>query len=159
MIKRLQCLILVLLLTGCESVDADYRVKFVQDGDSMIVCCERNNSFTIRLKDIDAPEREQPFAKKSREFMQELVMNKPIRLIGDKRDQYGRMLVDLVVDGQSVNELMISEGMAWRWRYSKSKKLKELEESAREAKKGLWALPESQRVEPWEWRKEQKRKD
>ena len=159
MIKRLQCLILVLLLTGCESVDADYRVKFVQDGDSMIVCCERNNSFTIRLKDIDAPEREQPFAKKSREFMQELVMNKPIRLIGDKRDQYGRMLVDLVVDGQSVNELMISEGMAWRWRYSKSKKLKELEESAREAKKGLWALPESQRVEPWEWRKQQKRKD
>lgn len=159
MIKRLQCLILVLLLTGCESVDADYRVKFVQDGDSMIVCCERNNSFTIRLKDIDAPEREQPFAKKSREFMQELVMNKPIRLIGDKRDQYGRMLVDLVVDGQSVNELMVSEGMAWRWRYSKSKKLKELEESAREAKKGLWALPESQRVEPWEWRKQQKRKD
>ncbi|MBD3653155.1 thermonuclease family protein [Kangiella sp.] len=159
MIKRLQCLILVLLLTGCESVDADYRVKFVQDGDSMIVCCERNNSFTIRLKDIDAPEREQPFAKKSREFMQELVMNKPIRLIGDKRDQYGRMLVDLVVDGQSVNELMVSEGMAWRWRYSKSKKLKELEESAREARKGLWALPESQRVEPWEWRKQQKRKD
>lgn len=123
----------------------------------MIICCEQGNSFTVRLKDIDAPEREQPFASDSRDYLKQLVMDKPIRLIGDKRDKYGRLLVDLVVDGQSINEVMIGEGMAWRWRYSKSKKLKQLEETAREAKKGIWALPESQRIEPWEWRKQQAR--
>lgn len=123
----------------------------------MIVCCEQGNGFTIRLKDIDAPERDQPYSKKSRDFMQQLVMNKPIRLIGDKRDQYGRLLVDLMVDGESVNEIMISEGMAWRWRYSKNKKLKRLEDEAKEQQKGLWSLPEHQRIEPWEWRKQQKR--
>lgn len=123
----------------------------------MIICCERGNSFTVRLKDIDAPERAQPFASDSRDYLIKMVMDKPIKLIGDKRDKYGRLLVDVVVDGQSINEVMIAEGMAWRWRYSKSKKLKQLEESAREAKRGIWALPESQRIEPWEWRKQQAR--
>lgn len=123
----------------------------------MIVCCDKGNSFTIRLKDIDAPEREQPFASDSRDYLEGMVMDKPIKLIGDKRDKYGRLLVDIMVDGQSINETMIAEGMAWRWRYSKSKKLKQLEETARDAKKGIWALPESQRIEPWEWRKQHKR--
>ena len=157
MLKQLQCLVLIFLLTGCESAEAEYRVEFVQDGDSMVICCERGNGFTIRLRDIDAPERAQPHAQESREYLQKLVMNKPIQLLGDKRDKYGRLLVDVIVNGQSVNEIMIGEGMAWRWRYSKSKKLKELEETARQAKKGLWALPESQRIEPWEWRKQHKR--
>lgn len=157
MLKQLQCLVLIFLLTGCESAEAEYRVKFVQDGDSMVICCERGNGFTIRLRDIDAPERAQPHEQESREYLQKLVMNKPIQLLGDKRDKYGRLLVDVIVNGQSVNEIMIGEGMAWRWRYSKSKKLKELEETARQANKGLWALPESQRIEPWEWRKQHKR--
>ncbi|WP_417445666.1 thermonuclease family protein [Kangiella sp.] len=158
MIKRLFCLVLIFLLTGCDTVGAEYRVKFVQDGDSMIICCERGNGFTIRLKDIDAPERDQPYAQRSRAYMQELVMDKPVKLIGDKRDKYGRLLVDLIVDGESVNEIMISEGMAWRWRYSKSKKLKELENIAREQEKGLWSLPENERMEPWEWRKKHMRR-
>lgn len=158
MIKRLFCLMLIFLLTGCDTVGAEYRVKFVQDGDSMVICCERGNGFTIRLKDIDAPERDQPYAQKSRAYMQELVMDKPVKLIGDKRDKYGRLLVDLMVDGESVNEIMISEGMAWRWRYSKSKKLKELEDIAREQEKGLWSLPENQRMEPWKWRKKHMRR-
>ncbi|AUD79893.1 nuclease [Kangiella profundi] len=157
MIRQLQCLMLVFLLSGCEPAEAEYRVKFVQDGDSMIVCCEKGNSFTIRLKDIDAPERDQPFASDSRDYLKEMVMDKPIKLIGDKRDKYGRLLVDIMVDGQSINEIMIAEGMAWRWRYSKSKKMKLLEETARDAKKGIWALPESQRIEPWEWRKQRAR--
>lgn len=123
----------------------------------MIVCCDKGNSFTIRLKDIDAPEREQPFASDSRDYLKEMVMDKSIKLIGDKRDKYGRLLVDIMVDGQSVNEIMIAEGMAWRWRHSKSKKMKLLEETARDAKKGIWALPESQRIEPWEWRKQRAR--
>lgn len=158
MVKRLLCLVLLFLLTGCESVGAEYRVKFVQDGDSMIICCQEGNSFTIRLKDIDAPERDQPYATKSREYLQDLVMGQPVELIGDKRDQYGRLLVDLIVDGQSINEIMITEGMAWRWRYSKNKRLKLLEDTAREQQKGLWSLPENQRMEPWEWRRKYMRR-
>ncbi len=30
------------------------------------------------------------------------------------------------------------------------------EDEAREAKRGLWALPLEERVPPWEWRKEQR---
>lgn len=158
MIKRLFCLMLIFLLTGCDKVRAEYQVKFVQDGDSMIICCEQGNSFTIRLKDVDAPERDQPYAQRSRNYMQELVMDKPVELIGDQRDKYGRLLVDLIVDGRSVNEIMVTEGMAWRWRYSKSKKLKELEDIARKQQKGLWSLPENLRMEPWEWRKKNMRR-
>nr|WP_235661078.1 excalibur calcium-binding domain-containing protein [Candidatus Hamiltonella defensa] len=37
--------------------------------------------------------------------------------------------------------------------YSRDPRLLAFETQAREEKKGLWALPESQRVPPWEWRK------
>ena len=58
----------------------------------------------------------------------------------------------LLPDG-NVNQELVKQG--WCWRYRKyapgDTVLKELENEAREARKGLWADP--QPMPPWEWRK------
>ncbi|MRX27904.1 thermonuclease family protein [Kangiella sp. HZ709] len=149
-----------LILTACEtSVSNDYRLKYVQDGDSAVLCCdEKGKQFTVRLKDIDAPEKHQPFAKESKNHLKQLIDNEPLFLIGKKKDRYGRRLVDIIVNETSVNTEMIKTGHAWLWRYSDNLKLQWLQKQAKKNKRGLWALPESQRIEPWNWRKKNPRK-
>ena len=44
--------------------------------------------------------------------------------------------------------------MAWVYRqYLKDKTLLQDEQEAREARRGLWSLPSTEQVPPWEWRK------
>jgi endonuclease YncB( thermonuclease family) len=55
------------------------------------------------------------------------------------------------------NAEMIKRGMAWFDSASAPDNLLDwYQDEAREAKKGLWALPLDERVPPWEWRKEQR---
>jgi hypothetical protein len=60
----------------------------------------------------------------------------------------------LLPDGTNVNHTLVKDG--WCWRYRKyaplDTDLEQLEKSAREARKGLWA--DAQPVSPWERRKE-----
>jgi endonuclease YncB( thermonuclease family) len=52
---------------------------------------------------------------------------------------------------------MVKRGMAWFDSVSAPDNLLVLfEEGARDAKRGLWALPMEDRVPPAEWRKEQR---
>lgn len=158
--KLCSLLIFACLLSACQPVASnDYQLKHTQDGDSVILCCDKNsNTFIVRLKDIDAPEKNQPFAKESKRYLNSLLKNKSLKLLGKKKDKYGRLLADIIVDGNSVNTEMIKTGHAWLWRYSENLKLQWLQKQAKKNKIGLWALPESQRIEPWLWRKKHKRK-
>jgi hypothetical protein len=48
---------------------------------------------------------------------------------------------------------MIRSGAAWEYRtYSDDVLLYELERTARNERRGLWDLPESDRLSPWNWR-------
>lgn len=59
----------------------------------------------------------------------------------------------MYVGGVDVNAEMIRQGAAWAYRqYLKDQSLLRLEAEAKAAKRGLWALPEAQRMPPWEWR-------
>ncbi|GAA0209232.1 thermonuclease family protein [Kangiella japonica] len=131
---------------------------YVQDGDSVVLCCERSKKFTVRLLDIDAPERYQPYAKQSKAFLKNLLDGQKLKLLGDKHDRYGRRLAVIEVDGVSINEKMVSSGAAWVWKYSKNPRMRSLQQEAKERKLGLWALPEEQRQDPSDWRKAHPRK-
>ncbi|NVJ64924.1 MAG: thermonuclease family protein [Gammaproteobacteria bacterium] len=147
----------ILLFTSCQQASGDYQLKYVQDGDSVILCCDKNETFVVRLKDIDAPEKNQPFAQESRSYLKQLLQDQSLQLIGKEKDRYGRLLVDIVINEESVNKLMVESGHAWVWRYSENLKLQWLQKQARKNKLGLWALPEPKRIEPWEWRKQQRK--
>ncbi len=69
-------------------------------------------------------------------------------------DRYGRTVAHILVDGNSVSHEMVRTGNAFAYKkYMKDKSLLELEADARDSKRGLWGLPESDRLEPWKWRK------
>jgi len=57
-----------------------------------------------------------------------------------------------------VNAEMVRQGAAWVYRrYSRDPALLVLEQEARDRRRGLWALPEAERVPPWDWRRQQHR--
>ena len=67
-------------------------------------------------------------------------------------DRYGRTVGRVYVGDLDVNAEMVKRGAAWVYRdYAKDPS--RLENEAKAAKRGLWALPEAQRCPPWDWRK------
>jgi hypothetical protein len=68
-------------------------------------------------------------------------------------DSYGRMIAELSVDGQSVNEEQVRGGMAWEYSHFHNNKLYlSLHNEALKARRGLWS--HSAPIAPWEWRKQ-----
>ena len=151
---------LLCLALSCSQADpaGTYKLVYVQDGDSVVLCCERGKKFTVRLLDIDAPERYQPYAEKSKALLKNLLEGERLKLLGDKSDRYGRRLAIIEVDGVNINEKMVSSGAAWVWKYSNNRHMRSLQQEAKERKLGLWALPEEQRQDPSDWRKAHPRK-
>ena len=64
-------------------------------------------------------------------------------------DRYGRTVGRVYVGNLDVNAEMIGRGAAWVYRdYAKDPSLYRLENEAKAAKRGLWGLPEAQRMPP-----------
>ena len=52
-----------------------------------------------------------------------------------------------------VSAELVHSGAAWVYRqYSTDPTLLDLEKEAKAAKRGLWGLPEAEKVPPWQWR-------
>lgn len=136
------------------------RVVGVSDGDTLTVLIERGGSKSpvkIRLAEIDTPERGQPWGTRAKQALSDLAYNKQVRVTVQDTDRYERKVGHVYVNGTWVNAQLIRDGHAWVYRkYSRSPELLRLEEEARASRRGLWGLPESQRVPPWEWRQEQR---
>jgi micrococcal nuclease len=66
-------------------------------------------------------------------------------------NRYGRTIGTILVDGRSINRMMVAEGIAWAYRrYLVDRSLLDVEAAARSGRVGLWVDP--QPVAPWEWR-------
>lgn len=152
------CTLLLIAFACTQAEQDDYQLVYVQDGDSAVLCCDAGKKFTVRLLDIDAPEKNQPYAEQSKALLEELLKGEALILRGAKRDRYGRRLAVIEVGGKSVNDMMVMSGAAWVWKYSKSRRMRALQQEAKESVKGLWGLPEAQRQNPWDWRQSHPRK-
>jgi len=127
------------------------KVINVVDGDTFDILVD-SKPIRIRLKDIDTPERKQPYGTVATRRLKELINGRELSLEYTSTDRYGRPLVTLIVDGRNLNEMLVSEGLAWHAvKYSRSKRLIILEHDAREFRRGLWVDPEP--IPPWEWRR------
>lgn len=90
----------------------------VVDGDSVAVQPSAGGaSVEVRLSGIDAPEICQPWGPESRDALRALVDGREVRVAVVGRDDHGRTLARLTVDGVDVGERLVRDGHAWSYRY------------------------------------------
>ncbi len=153
-------LVLTLSLVACDNFNFNQtyegRVIKVLDGDSINII-QHGKEIRVRLAEIDAPEHNQVFWKPSRQALESYVSDKQVIVEEFDRDQYGRVVGHVYVDGIWVNGELVKNGYAYVYeRYAVSKKLYQYQIQAEKKRKGVWKLPESQRIKPWDWRKKSK---
>lgn len=133
----------------------------VSDGDTLTARCEaqadrEHVTLKVRLAEIDAPERGQPFGMRSRQHLAKLCFHKAATLApveaGAGLDRYGRTVAHVTCAGADANVEQVRAGMAWVYdRYIIDRSLYSAQEQARVEARGLWqdATP----IAPWDWRK------
>jgi len=130
------------------------RVVGVTDGDTVKVLDEQKRQHTVRLAEIDAPERGQPWGDRSKQALSALVFGKVVSVEQTDSDRYGRMVGRISSDGRDVNRAMVEQGAAWAFRrYLKDHTLIEIEARARRERVGLWSMGDAQTIAPWDWRR------
>lgn len=123
----------------------------VADGDTITVLRD-NEQVKVRLADIDAPEKAQPFGNKSKLALSALVHGKAVLVVEQGHDRYKRTIGRVYQGDVDVSAEQIKQGMAWVYRkYSKDVSLLPLENEAKAQRLGLWA--DIAPVPPWMWRK------
>jgi len=125
----------------------------VTDGDTLTARCgtEPPQTLTIRLAEIDAPERGQPFSARSKQHLASLCFRKEAEVRAKTTDRYGRTVARVTCAGTDANAAMVEAGMAWAFtKYVTDPRLPELHANAMARRAGLWADPSP--VSPWEWR-------
>ncbi len=127
-------------------------VVAVNDGDTLVVRSGGRN-LRVRLAEVDAPELHQPYGYQARELLSRLVLERTVRLEVVTVDQYDRLVAHVrTEDGRDVGEELLRAGLAWWYRqYSRNRFLQQLEQQAREQRRGLWA--EQDPVPPWLYRR------
>lgn len=125
----------------------------ITDGDTLTLLTDQRQQMSIRLAEIDAPERRQPFGDRAQQMLADLAFDRRARIVGTSTDRNGRLIGTVFVGSRNINAEMVRRGGAWVFRrYAHDPALLALEDEAREARRGLWSLPEPQRLPPWEWR-------
>lgn len=126
------------------------KVVSIADGDTITVLFD-NEQRKIRLDEIDAPEKKQPFGTRAKQALSEKIGEKEVRIVWAKKDRYGRILGRVYCGDRWINREMVGDGFAWRYvQYSRDPELAKAEAEARDAKRGLWSDKEP--IPPWEWR-------
>lgn len=133
---------------------ADFRGRVVSiaDGDTITVLTTEKEQIKVRLANIDAPEKRQPYGSKAKSFTGQLVFNKTVYVDGSKTDQYGRVIGTVYLNDLNVNKTIVSNGYAWAYRrYLTDQNYLSLEKTARHNRLGLWV--DSNPTPPHQWRK------
>lgn len=113
-------------------------VTKVIDGDTIIVEGGRH----VRLLGIDTDEKGYPCYYDAKERLEQLILNKKVILEKDRKDkdQYGRLLRYVFLDGENINLKIVKEGLAVARFYPENEKYKQeiinAEEEARKNKIG-----------------------
>jgi micrococcal nuclease len=148
------------VLTSCESgpvagdrgattestpQSATALVARVIDGDTIEVLLAGRIE-TVRLLGINANESGECFSTQASSALADLVGGRDVVLVPDRseRDQYGRLLRYVYVDGIFVNEAMVDGGLALAVSYQPdttwAEDLERAQQDAKAARRGLWAL-------------------
>lgn len=160
MYKKLALITLCCLcFTHCSqaSRSVSCQVIGITDGDSLTCLLKNKKQLHVRLAEIDAPEKNQPFGRKSKQFLAKLVYKKPVQLRILGKDHYQRTLA-VVYNAQheNMNIKMVESGMAWAYtRYNRDPIYLKVQKQAMKARLGLWQ--DMHPIPPEQWRKQKKK--
>jgi endonuclease YncB( thermonuclease family) len=154
--RLFRCTFLISLLLSAPALPSELagRVVSIADGDTFTLLTADKQQIRIRLAEIDTPESGQPYGNRARQALAGLVFQKDVRVEVQTTDRYGRTVGRPYVGDVDVCAELVENGFAWAYRrYLRDPKLLDLEQDAKDSKRGLWALPEYERVAPWDWRR------
>ncbi|EHO3084723.1 thermonuclease family protein [Salmonella enterica] len=144
-------LVVVILPPALFAAQIQGKVIRVLDGDTIEVLQEQQ-PVRVRLLNLDAPEKKQPFGRWSTNQLKTLLAGQSVTVSYTQTDRYGRVLGRVVTEnGTEANREQVLKGAAWVYdRYNTDNSLPALQREAQTQKRGLWA--DNQPVPPWEWR-------
>ncbi|MFZ7128512.1 MAG: thermonuclease family protein [Desulfobacterales bacterium] len=132
------------------------------DGDTVLVSAS-SRSRMVRLVGIDAPERAksagepaQPFSRKSRDYLSQRIKGKKVMIRDWGSDRYGRLLGEVILEGENINLEMIRLGLAEVYRGRPPERFdisayRSAETKARATGRGIWSLGSRYRS-PVDWK-------
>jgi micrococcal nuclease len=157
---KLNYIAIFTLLFSCSSFANNLvgKVTRVIDGDTIEVKTLPEKILVyeipirVRLINIDAPEKKQPFGRWSTNQLKALLAGQSVTVSYTQTDRYGRVLGRVITaNGTEANRQQVLKGAAWVYdRYNTDNSLPALQREAQTQKRGLWA--DNQPVPPWEWR-------
>ena len=105
--------VLLIYLLNTKATLNMVKIKNCYDGDT----CTTESGEKIRLACIDAPEirgkNADPLkAKASKEFINNLLSNKKVKIKRIDMDRYGRTVAEIFVEGTNIQKLMVQNGFA-----------------------------------------------
>jgi endonuclease YncB( thermonuclease family) len=128
----------------------------IADGDTLTVLTNEKQEVKVRLAEIDAPERHQPYGARAKQSLSELCFGKQAEVLPRVKDRYKRTVARIKCSGVDANTEQVKRGMAWVYRrYARDHNLYVMQHDAKAAKRGLWS--DSSPVPPWEFRKQRQR--
>lgn len=155
-VNKLLCALLLYCISALASGE-EYsgRVINVLDGDTVLVSSDDHPQapIKIRLVNIDAPEKDQEYGMASRQSLLDMVLNKPVQVVTQAVDDYGRVIATLRVRDLNVNHAQVQRGWAWEnSRFHSNKVLVAMQQEAQQNRRGLWAGVNP--IAPNLWRKD-----
>lgn len=155
--KLLLILFFLCILTNAQELTG--KVIGIKDGDTVVIIDAANNQNTLRLAEVDCPEKNQAFGSRAKQFTSNQVYLKDVKYIVTDTDRYGRSIAKIYYDDNKyLSAEIIKNGFGWQYKqYSTTKNLANLEQEARMNKRGLWI--DKYPIYPSEFRKNSKKKE
>ncbi len=129
-------------------------VTRVSDGDTLWVRLPLGGApVKVRFQGLDAPESCQDWGQQAAKALKAKALNQTVMISTRARDDYGRLIAHVRMDGDDLGAWMVEQGHAWSYHYRNDPgPYAAQERSARTAKRGLWASGTT--VNPREFRKQ-----
>jgi micrococcal nuclease len=125
------------------------KVIHVHDGDTFTMITENSDTVKTRLAMIDCPELAQPFGYEAKNRVAGILSNKQVMVDVTGTDRYGRIIGIARTETDTINYLLLREGLAWHYRrYDQSTYAADLEWQAKRHRLGIWNCA----LAPWDWR-------
>ena len=117
-------------------------VTKVSDGDTIGCTTADKQFYTVRLANIDAPEKKQDFGNAAKKYLGNLIFQKPVEIRLYSQDKYGRHIGEVYLADLNVNKYMVQHGYAWAYKeYLTDQEYVVLQDNAQTNKFGLWIAP------------------